>query len=283
MPQPLIDIRSLVKTRPGGRGYRLFIPALSIGPGDFVALLGPSGSGKSTALDLFALILRPDECERFTLDFGERSFDPKAAWQAGNLDNLADIRARHFGYVLQVGGLLPFLNVRDNILLSRRVLGLAGDGPLAELAENLGIAHLLAKNIDQISVGERQRAAIARALCHEPALVLADEPTSALDPVTAQDVLNLLIATTRKQQAALIISSHDWDLVRASNFRELHISVNMRNESDQAKPAPIEARLADPAADSAEGPAAAGSAPRSASGSAPGSTLDPYPDTGDPA
>ncbi|MBQ4132624.1 MAG: ATP-binding cassette domain-containing protein [Desulfovibrionaceae bacterium] len=238
MMTPLIEIRNLSKIRPEGRGYELRIPCLELCPGDFFALLGPSGSGKSTALDILALILRPDACEEFTLHLGGIDFSAKDAWMKGNIDSMADIRARYFGYVLQVGGLLPFLDVRGNILLSRRALGLEGDGPLEELAESLNISHLLSKRVDQISVGERQRTAIARALAHNPSLVLADEPTSALDPLTAADVMNLLVSTTRRQGAALIISSHDWDMVRAGGFGELHIDVR------QSKPGePILATL----------------------------------------
>ena len=81
--------------------------------------------------------------------------------------------------------------------------------------------------------------AIARALVHEPELVLADEPTSALDPVTAKDVLSLLVSTTKQQHAALIISSHDWDLVRESGFKELHIELDMGTAANQ----PIKALL----------------------------------------
>jgi len=234
MPQSLLKIKNLLKTRPEGRGYELSIPELSIQAGDFIALLGPSGSGKSTALDLLALILSPTHCEQFTFSLKGETSDINKSWKGGSIDALAHIRARYFGYVLQVGGLLPFLNVRDNILLSRQTIGLDGEGPLPELAASLNIGHLLAKNIDQISVGERQRVAIARALVHEPELVLADEPTSALDPVTAKDVLSLLVATTRKQHAALIISSHDWNLVRASGFKELHIEVDMGVEFPEA-------------------------------------------------
>ena len=240
MAQPLLTIRNLRKARPQGRGYELHIPELCLEEGNFFALLGPSGSGKSTALDLLALILRPDICEQFQLHLDGGDFSVRDAWADGNIDSMGSIRARYFGYVLQVGGLLPFLNVRDNILLPRRALGLAGNGPLTALAESLNILHLLDKRTDQISVGERQRVAIARALIHNPALVLADEPTSALDPVTARDVLALLVAATRRQKTALVISSHDWNLVRASGFNEMRIQVQVPEAPD----APIRAELA---------------------------------------
>ena len=278
MPKPLLNIKKLLKTRCEGRGYELYIPSLQIRQGEFWALMGQSGSGKSTALDILALILRPDSCQEFsfntrpelgpTFDFCAASQGPKQgpkqgpeqgpeqkpeqgpnktpqhrqaspplaeqvyfnaakAWAGGNLDSLANIRAKHFGYVLQIGGLLPFLNVHDNIMLARKTAALKGEGPVPELVDQLGISHLLHKKIDQISVGERQRVAIARALAHEPSLVLADEPTSALDPVTASDVLNLLISLTRKQRAALLVASHDWQAVRRAGFKELHIKVDM--------------------------------------------------------
>ncbi len=238
MPQILLEIKNLIKFRPEGQGYELSIPELTLMAGDFAALLGPSGSGKSTALDILALILSPTDCGRFELCLKGREIDVSSIWQNGSIDALADIRARHFGYVLQIGGLLPFLNVRDNILLSRQAIGLPGDGALGSLAESLNIAHLLGKRIDRISVGERQRVAIARALVHEPELVLADEPTSALDPVTAKEVMELLISTTRKHHAALIIASHDWSLVRETGFRELHIEVDGPGVSGPGVPGP---------------------------------------------
>ncbi len=243
MADALVQIKNLSKSRPEGRGYELLIPELELRAGETVAILGPSGSGKSTALDILALILQPDRCDEFRLHFDNSGFSVKEAWLKGNIDSLGDIRARYFGYVLQVGGLLPFLNVRDNILLSRRALGLEGEGHLAELAERLNIAHLLMKRIDQISVGERQRTAIARALAHNPSLVLADEPTSALDPVTAKDVLSLLVSSTRKQGAALVISSHDWNLVRESGFRELQIKVQMSESHTAPILAVLDARV----------------------------------------
>lgn len=292
MLKPLLNIKKLLKRRLEGRGYELYIPSLQIRQGEFWALMGQSGSGKSTALDILALILRPDSCQKFSLNtnhalnpdydlftpnsslpnykkntlspsglnatqsakqnssqnsFNQIYFNAAKAWEGGNLDSLANIRAKHFGYVLQIGGLLPFLNVRDNIMLSRQTANLKGEGPVPELVTQLGISHLLNKKIDQISVGERQRVAIARALAHEPSLVLADEPTSALDPVTAADVLNLLISLTRKQKAALLIASHDWQAVRRAGFRELHIEVDMGSskleQKEQTQNAPIRAVL----------------------------------------
>ena len=113
------------------------------------------------------------------------SSDVGAAWRRRDDAFITALRARCFGYVQQIGGLLGFLSVRQNIALSLDILGVAEDGRIGALAEALGIAALLDAYPNDLSVGQRQRVAIARALVHEPALVLADEPTAALDIGTA--------------------------------------------------------------------------------------------------
>lgn len=187
-------------------GFAMEIPAFAVAPGAAVAITGPSGSGKSTVLDALGLVLRPASAERFR--FG--GVDVGAAWRAGGSE-LAALRAETVGYILQTGGLLPFLNVRDNIGLSPALLGVpAPAGHLAMLVERLGLGPHLAKMPSQLSIGERQRAAIARALAHRPAVLLADEPTASLDPVNADAVLGLLLGLVRTLGTALILVSHDW-------------------------------------------------------------------------
>lgn len=207
----------------GADGFRLEVPAFSVSRGECVALTGPSGSGKSTMLDLLGLVLRPGQSKKFLFRANDNEVvDVARLWADRAFDALAAVRGAHLGYVLQTGGLLPFLQARDNILLSRSLLGMAGDQALIDrLVTALGIGHLLAKKPRALSVGERQRVAIARALAHRPALLLADEPTAALDPTQAMKVMSLLLDMVRELQITAIIVTHDWDLVRSLGLREV--------------------------------------------------------------
>ena len=208
---PLLDIRALqVTRRAGAYAFRLEIPGFALAPGGCVALLGKSGSGKSTMLDLLALALPPDGAEKFAFAPHGEALDLAAAWH-GNPAVQDQTRARHIGYVLQTGGLLPFLTVRRNIALPAEIAGRPASLRVEQLAARLGVAHHLDRMPHALSVGERQRVAIARALVHQPPLVLADEPTSALDPALAVEVLDLLLSETRAEGAALIVATHDHD------------------------------------------------------------------------
>lgn len=163
---------------------------------------------------MLALALAPDEAAALALrPTGEDAVDAAALWRRRDLDGLAALRAAAIGYVPQTGGLLPFLSVRDNVALPRRLLGLPSDGTVERLAETLGIADHLAKKPGALSIGQRQRTAVARALAHGPALVLADEPTASVDPATAEAVMELLVGETRRRGAALVVASHDWALL----------------------------------------------------------------------
>src|SRR5690606_1527199 len=185
-----------------------------------LALAGESGSGKSTLLELLAMILRPSEAERFLfrpLAAGDE-LDVDAAWHMDASDRLSVWRSRHIGYVLQHGGLLPYLTVRRNIELSRRLLGLSLGNVAEELAARLGIEQQLDKLPAALSVGQRQRAAIARALAHDPPIVNADEPTAAVDPLNAQRITRLLARLADERNVTLIVASHAHELVRNAGF-----------------------------------------------------------------
>jgi len=199
-----------ITRRAGQYAFRLDIPRFTLAAGGCVALLGKSGSGKSTMLDLLAMALPPDGAERFAFSPLGAPIDLAAAWR-GNAAAQDRTRASHIGYVLQTGGLLPFLSVRRNIALPAEIAGRPQPARVNELAARLGVAHHLDRMPHALSVGERQRVAIARALVHRPPLVLADEPTSALDPSLAVEVMDLLLAETRAEGAALIVATHDHD------------------------------------------------------------------------
>lgn len=195
------------------------IAALDVARGAKVALIGESGSGKSTLLELLAMILRPSACEQFLFAPSSGAVhDVRALWSTSAADTLGELRSRHIGYVLQHGGLLPYLSARENIELSRRLLGLPQTDRAAELAERLGIAAQLDKRPDALSVGQRQRVAIARALAHEPGIILADEPTAALDAANAERIFALLVELADALGVTLITATHAQGLARGAGL-----------------------------------------------------------------
>ncbi len=221
-----LSLRDLSRRRGAGPdAFTLEVPALEVRSGEAIALTGPSGCGKSTLLDLLGLVLRPDSCGAFSLQGGEGApVDVAALWRAGREDALAALRASRIGYVLQTGGLLPFLPARDNIHLSPALLGLPDDPLVDSLVERLRLGHLLDKKPRALSIGERQRVAIARALAHRPALLLADEPTAALDPQQAVAVMGLLLELCAASGTTAVVVTHDWGLVQSLGLREVRAS-----------------------------------------------------------
>lgn len=216
MTAPVIELTRAVVRRGGATGFSMTVPRFVVAPGEAVAVTGPSGSGKSTVLDALGLVLRPAEAETFRV----AGTDAAALWLRRDADGLAAVRAARIGYILQTGGLLPFLSVRDNVGLSPALLGKPGGGDgMADLIRDLGLTPHLDKMPALLSIGERQRAAIARALAHRPAVLLADEPTASLDPVNAATVLDLLLGLVRRLGAALVLVSHDWDRVGRLGLR----------------------------------------------------------------
>lgn len=164
-------------------------------------VLGPSGSGKTTLLHLIAGLLRPQH--------GEIA----VAGQALGLlrgSALDRFRGRSIGLVFQRLHLLPALSVLDNLLLAQRLAGARADAARArELLAALGIEALADLRPTRISQGQAQRAAIARALVHQPPLILADEPTSSLDDGNAERAIDLLQRRAQAIGASLIVVTHD--------------------------------------------------------------------------
>ncbi|MND30816.1 Lipoprotein-releasing system ATP-binding protein LolD [compost metagenome] len=218
----MLRVRELHKSR---GGYSLQVPCLDLRPGQRLAVVGPSGSGKSTLLDLLALVLSPDPGGVLELSRDGCTHDVGRLWRNGGQEELARLRSQALGYVLQTGGLLGFLDVRGNIALSRELLGLPEDGTVQRLAERLEISDQLAKRPAALSVGQRQRVGIARALAHSPSLVLADEPTASLDPVNAERVMQLLVDQAREQGSCIIVATHDEVLARRAGLDVMHLAV----------------------------------------------------------
>ena len=224
---PLIyHLRDVVKTREAeGVSFRLSVPSLKIAMGEKIALVGKSGCGKSTLLDMLAFILQPSEVGAFSFqpECEEESLDIHTYWKAGKLNQLGDLRKHYIGYVMQTGGLLPYLTVRENMNLSRSVLGLRPDGMVEHLAEELGLTAHLDKLPDKLSTGERQRVAIGRAVAHRPSIVIADEPTASVDPYAAEKVMSMFIELAEEFEITVILASHAWEHMEQLGLSLIHI------------------------------------------------------------
>lgn len=258
----VFSLRNVGKSRPGADGFCLHIDGLDVVRGSLQALVGPSGCGKSTALDLLAGILRPDaegsenaarvertvQTENSTLaeraEPGEASSGrerrflfsptPNAAndmlekWRKKDLNSLARLRQRHLGYVQQTGGLLPFLTARDNIMLRCSSLGCVAERSqqIQGIVDGLGIGRLLKQYPATLSVGERQRVAIAAALAHAPEMVLADEPTAALDPMHARNALRIFANLAQMMNITVLMVTHNLEMAVDAGFSPIQVTLD---------------------------------------------------------
>lgn len=220
----LYDIRNLQKERRApDRTFVLEVPVFRVSAGEFVAIQGFSGCGKSTLLDLLGLISMPSKADKFEVGFSgvAARTAPGAAMYPVDWANegvVARIRREKLGYILQTGGLLPYLSVYENARLARALAGLPGRGAaneaIFELATRLGIERLLHAAPARLSGGQRQRAALLRALAHRPSVVLADEPTASVDRPTAVQIVSLLSELAGEAESAVIMVTHDHALIR---------------------------------------------------------------------
>lgn len=214
--KPILQLEdAFVVRRQNNIGFELHIPELQLRSGHCVGLVGTSGCGKSTLLDLLALLLRPTRCTTFALH-GSSSHDLRSLWENNDDRALAALRRDCLGYVMQTGGLLPFLSVAANITLPARLRGIRpARRDLMQQAEALGIAAVLDKKPQHLSGGQRQRVAILRALINDPLLVLADEPTAAVDAPRARRIAADFRQLALQRGTAMIVASHDLKLIDA--------------------------------------------------------------------
>jgi len=188
--------------------FKLQVPELRLQAGETLALVGPSGCGKTTLLTLIAGTLQPIAGQLKVL--GQDQFQASEAQRR-------DLRLRRIGMVFQEFCLLDYLSARDNVLLPL----LLANQPVDESAKTkamdllcaVGLGSVAHRRPAALSMGERQRVAISRALLMDPTLVLADEPTGSLDFERGAEVLNLLIAACAERQASLILVTHDRTLM----------------------------------------------------------------------
>jgi putative ABC transport system ATP-binding protein len=204
-----IDIAALEFAWPRGK-HVLSIERLALGAGERVFLQGPSGSGKSTLLGLIGGVLIPQSGVVSVMGTPLNRLEPGARDR---------FRSEHIGFIFQMFNLIPYLTVRENVLLPlqfsparlRRIQAVSPDREAQRLLEALGLIgnEMLDRPVTQLSIGQQQRVAAARALIGRPDIVIADEPTSALDSDTRAGFLELLMAECSALGATLLFVSHD--------------------------------------------------------------------------
>lgn len=199
----LIELKDVTKTFEDGRKK---IEALkktnfAVEEGEFVAVIGPSGSGKSTFLTIIGGLQTPTEGQVYINEDKFSELEEKKR---------AKKRFDEIGFILQASNLIPFLTVKDQLRLVNKINRSDFDKKDAlSLLDELKINELSDKYPSDLSGGERQRAAIARALYHDPSVILADEPTASLDTDRAFEVVEILARETKKKKKATIMVTHD--------------------------------------------------------------------------
>lgn len=219
---PVVALRNVTRSFEQG-GTRIDVLRgvdLAVMPGEIVALLGPSGSGKSTMLQAVGLLEG---------GFGGEIEIAGTRADQSNSRARTELRRDHLGFVYQFHHLLPDFDARENVVLPQLVAGKSraeADQRADELLTALGLAQRLTHRPSQLSGGEQQRVAVARALANRPKLVLADEPTGNLDETTADRVLEQFLQLVRGQGSAALIATHNERLAaRMDRVVRLHDGV----------------------------------------------------------
>jgi ABC-type lipoprotein export system ATPase subunit len=212
----MADIRLEDLTKHYKRGFEVIHAldgvTLTIGKGEFVAVVGRSGSGKTTMLDLLGLLLKPTSGKLFIDDVDTAQLNDR---------DRAHTRARKVGFVFQEYNLLSGLNVLENVMLPLRYIkdGKAGRQRAIELIDRVGLSDRVKHRPAELSGGQAQRVAIARSMVNRPSVILLDEPTGAVDTETAQQLVDLLKQLNREEQVTLVLVTHDLDVAGQANRR----------------------------------------------------------------
>ena len=195
------NLKKIYRTRFGGDQVQALSRVnFSVEEGEYVAIMGESGSGKTTLLNIMAALDKPTE--------GEVCLDGKPLSGIRDKD-ISEFRRDHLGFVFQEFNLLDTFNLKDNILLPLVLKGMKYKEmyrKLSSVVKELGIADLMEKYPYEVSGGQKQRAAVARALITDPRLILADEPTGALDSRATDELLALFEKINRKGQTILMVT-----------------------------------------------------------------------------
>lgn len=214
----IIEIKNLTKVYGQGKENLCVLEdvSLSVAEGTFVVLLGPSGSGKSTLLNLIGMLDKPTA--------GQIFFQGQEITAIKSESKRSALRLDKMGFVFQFDGLLPEFNLLENVAMPALMYGKDNTKRAQELLDNFGVGHISHKMPADLSGGEKQRAAIARALCNNPALLLADEPTGNLDATRKEQVFQDFASLAKKGLTILMVT-HD---VHAADYADVVYTLQER-------------------------------------------------------
>lgn len=202
---PVLEARDIVKELGKGAGKVMALKGvdMELRPGELTLLMGPSGSGKTTLLSILGCILTPTSGKIKLTGIDTSGLEPEA---------LAELRRQHIGYIFQSYNLFPTLTALENVRIALDVRGQKGYPAAArseEVLRQVGLGQRLLNYPGNLSGGEQQRVAVARAIASSPAIVLADEPTAALDSENGHAVMELLARIAHEQNRSVLAVTHD--------------------------------------------------------------------------
>jgi putative ABC transport system ATP-binding protein len=178
--------------------------AVSVGAGDFLGVIGPSGSGKSSLMYLLSGLKRPTRGRVHFEDLDYGSLTPSG---------LMRLRRARFGFVFQQHFLINYLSVLENVMVGATIRDWDSERWARDLLVRVGLEDKIGQRPYQLSIGQRQRVAVVRALVHRPSIVFADEPTAALDQATGRQVVDLLADYRRESGRSVVVVTHDPDML----------------------------------------------------------------------
>jgi putative ABC transport system ATP-binding protein len=198
----MIQLQNIIKEYPMGKSVLKVLQGvnLSVSKGEMVAIMGPSGSGKSTLLNLIGLLDRPTS-GTYILDGREVS-----RLSGGELSK---VRGQKIGFIFQSFNLLPYLSALGNVELGQKYAGKSDTKVAKEALAKVGLTERMRHRPNELSGGEQQRVAVARALAKSPPIILADEPTGNLDSHSSKDIMNILCSLHQEQNITLVMITHD--------------------------------------------------------------------------
>jgi putative ABC transport system ATP-binding protein len=203
----MIKLENIVKSYPMGKNELKVLQGvnLNIEKGEMVAIMGPSGSGKSTLLNMIGLLDRPTS--------GSYMLDGK---EVANLNSgeLSKVRGQKIGFIFQSFNLLPYLSALGNVELGQKYAGKSDSKVAKEALSKVGLADRMNHRPTELSGGEQQRVAVARALAKDPPIILADEPTGNLDSKSSKEIMGILSKLHTEQNITLVMITHDPNTAR---------------------------------------------------------------------